>query len=38
MYEYGLNPLVVNVIPDKLAEIGRHNMENMRQLGVDTCK
>lgn len=38
MLEYGLNPLVVNVIPDKLAEIGRHNMENMRQLGVDTVQ
>lgn len=38
MLEYGLNPLVVNVIPDKLAEIGRHNMENMRYLGVDTIQ
>ena len=38
MLEYGLNPLVVNVIPDKLAEIGRHNMENMRNLGVDTIQ
>lgn len=38
MLEYGLNPLVVNVIPDKLAEIGRHNMENMRYLGVDAIQ
>jgi len=38
MLEYGLNPLVVNVVPDKLAEIGRHNMENMRYLGVDTIQ
>ena len=38
MLEYGLNPLVVNVIPDKLADIGRHNMENMRHLGVDTIQ
>ena len=38
MLEYGLNPLVVNVVPDKLAEIGRYNMENMRYLGVDTIQ
>ena len=38
MLEYGLNPLVVNVVPDKLAEIGRYNMENMRYLGVDTMQ
>ena len=38
MLEYGMNPLVVNVIPDKLADIGRHNIENLKKLGVDTIE
>ena len=38
MLEFGMNPLVVNVIPDKLAEIGRHNIENLKKLGVDTIE
>tara|TARA_A100001015_G_scaffold311739_1_gene415560 strand:- start:297 stop:1211 length:915 start_codon:yes stop_codon:yes gene_type:complete len=38
MLEYGMNPLVVNVIPDKLSELGRHNIENVKKLGVDTIE
>ena len=33
--ELGLNPLVVTATTDKLTEIGRHNLENLRELGVD---
>tara|TARA_A100001015_G_C14885523_1_gene670267 strand:- start:9 stop:1166 length:1158 start_codon:yes stop_codon:yes gene_type:complete len=38
MLEYGMNPLVVNVIPDKLSELGRYNIENVKKLGVDTIE
>ena len=38
MLEYGMNPLIVNVIPDKLSELGRHNIENVKKLGVDTIE
>jgi|TARA_B100000315_G_scaffold169759_1_gene158331 N-acetyl sugar amidotransferase len=35
MLELGMNPLVVSVITDKLSEIGRTNIDNMKELGVD---
>ena len=38
MLEYGMNPLVVNVIPDKLSELGRYNIDNVKKLGVDTIE
>ena len=38
MLEFGMNPLVVNVIPDKLSELGRYNIENVKKLGVDTIE
>ena len=38
MLEFDMNPLVVNVVPDKLAEIGRYNVENLKKLGVDTIE
>ncbi len=38
MLEYGMNPLVVNVIPDKLSDLGRYNIENVKKLGVDTIE
>lgn len=33
--EFGLNPLVVNFHPHDLTEIGRKNLENLKQIGVD---
>lgn len=33
--EYGLNPLAVSAITDFLTPIGRHNLDNIRSLGVD---
>jgi N-acetyl sugar amidotransferase len=33
--EYGLNPLCVTASTDKLSEIGRYNIENLKKLGVD---
>jgi len=33
--EYGLNPLCVTARTDKLSEIGRYNIENLKKLGVD---
>ena len=33
--EYGLNPLCVTATTDKLSEIGRYNIENLKKLGVD---
>ena len=33
--ESGLNPLCVTASTDKLSEIGRYNIENIKQLGVD---
>ena len=33
-----MNPLVVNVIPDKLSELGRYNIDNVKKLGVDTIE
>jgi N-acetyl sugar amidotransferase len=36
--EFGLNPLVVSVVPDKLSELGQHNKNNLKKLGVDTME
>jgi N-acetyl sugar amidotransferase len=33
--EMGLNPLCVTATTDKLSDIGRRNIENMKSLGVD---
>ena len=33
--EYGLNPLCVTASTDKLSEIGRVNIDNLKKLGVD---
>jgi N-acetyl sugar amidotransferase len=33
--ELGLNPLCVTASTDMLSEIGRHNIENIKKLGVD---
>lgn len=35
MLEMGMNPLCVTATTDKLSEIGRRNIENMKRLGVD---
>ncbi|MBI4395581.1 MAG: N-acetyl sugar amidotransferase, partial [Elusimicrobia bacterium] len=35
MKELGMNPLCVTAATDKLSEIGRHNIENLKRLGVD---
>ena len=33
-----MNPLIVNIVPDKISELGRHNKENLKKLGVDTME
>ncbi len=33
--EYGLNPLCITAMTDSLSEIGRYNIENIKNLGVD---
>jgi|TARA_B100000315_G_scaffold242217_2_gene264146 N-acetyl sugar amidotransferase len=35
MLEYGMNPLCVTATTDKLSKIGRRNIENIKNLGVD---
>jgi N-acetyl sugar amidotransferase len=35
MLELGMNPLCVTATTDKLSEIGRRNIENIKNLGVD---
>lgn len=35
MLELGMNPLCVTATTDKLSEIGRRNIENLKSLGVD---
>ena len=35
MLELGMNPLCVTATTDKLSEIGRKNIENIKNLGVD---
>ena len=35
MLEAGANPLCVTATTDKLSEYGRHNLENIKELGVD---
>lgn len=35
MLEFGMNPLCVTATTDKLSEIGRRNIENIKNLGVD---
>jgi len=35
MLELGMNPLCVTASTDKLSDIGRHNIENLKNLGVD---
>jgi N-acetyl sugar amidotransferase len=35
MLELGMNPLCVTASTDKLSEIGRRNIENIKRLGVD---
>jgi N-acetyl sugar amidotransferase len=35
MLELGMNPLCVTSTTDKLSEIGRRNIENLKNLGVD---
>jgi len=33
--ELGMNPLCVTATTDKLSDIGRHNIENIKKIGVD---
>lgn len=35
MLELGMNPLCVTATTDKLSEVGRRNIENIKRLGVD---
>jgi N-acetyl sugar amidotransferase len=35
MLELGVNPLCVTATTDKLSDIGRHNIENLKKQGVD---
>lgn len=35
MLELGMNPLCVTATTDKLSDIGRRNIENLKKLGVD---
>jgi len=35
MLELGVNPLCVTASTDKLSDIGRHNIENLKKQGVD---
>lgn len=35
MLEFGMNPLCVTATTDKLSDIGRKNIENLKSLGVD---
>jgi N-acetyl sugar amidotransferase len=35
MLELGMNPLCITATTDQLSEIGRHNIENIKRLGVD---
>jgi N-acetyl sugar amidotransferase len=35
MLEMGMNPLCVTATTDHLTDIGRHNIENIKRLGVD---
>lgn len=35
MLEFGMNPLCVTASTDTLSDIGRHNIENLKNLGVD---
>src|SRR3989338_8275822 len=35
MLELGMNPLCVTATTDKLSLIGRHNIENIKKIGVD---
>jgi N-acetyl sugar amidotransferase len=35
MLELGMNPLCVTATTDKLSDIGRRNIENLKRLGVD---
>ncbi len=35
MLELGMNPLCVTSTTDKLSDIGRYNIENLKKLGVD---
>tara|TARA_B100002019_G_C21257665_1_gene594861 strand:+ start:1201 stop:2346 length:1146 start_codon:yes stop_codon:yes gene_type:complete len=35
MLEYGMNPLCITATTDKLTEIGRINIDNIKKLGVD---
>lgn len=35
MLELGMNPLCVTATTDKLSDLGRANIENLKQLGVD---
>jgi N-acetyl sugar amidotransferase len=38
MLELGMNPLCVTATTDQLSEIGRHNIENLKRIGVDTIE
>ena len=33
--ELGLNPLLVNAVPENITEIGKHNIDNLARLGFD---
>ena len=35
MLELGMNPLCITATTDQLSSIGRHNIENIKKLGVD---
>ncbi len=35
LLELGMNPLCVNASTDKLSELGRYNLDNIKKLGVD---
>ncbi len=34
----GLNPLLVNCVPDCMTQVGQHNLENLSRLGFDMIK
>lgn len=36
--ELGMNPLCVTATTDKLSDLGRRNIENLKRLGVDTIE
>lgn len=38
MWEFGMNPLIVTVTTDHLTDLGRRNIENLKNQGFDTIE